>query len=231
MRKERSGHARLMNNVVFHYFQGKGLGEQVRLMLWDVGVQYEERYVETREKVEALRANNDLIFQQLSLLEIDGLKLVQSGAIVRYVARKYNLYGKSAADHVHCDMLADGIKDMLGKLAGYPFQTDKEAFKAQVRQLIPRYLNCFIDYLLRNNNGEMKGFLLGDNITYADITLFDVLERISEIFPDLMSQYPYIESFHTCMLSRDGIKKLYSSGRVLLNGKEYVQQVNTVLNR
>ena len=51
-----------MNNVVFHYFQGKGLGEQVRLMLWEAGVQYEERYVDTREKLEALRANNDLLF-------------------------------------------------------------------------------------------------------------------------------------------------------------------------
>ena len=102
-----------MSNVIFHYFQGKGLGEQVRLMLWEAGVQYEERYVDTREKLEALRANNDLLFQQLPLLEIDGLKLVQSGAIVRYIARKYNLYGKGPADHVHCDMLGDGIRDML----------------------------------------------------------------------------------------------------------------------
>ena len=217
--------------MAFHYFQGKGLGEQVRLMLWEAGVQYEERYVDTKEKLEALRANNDLLFQQLPLLEIDGLKLVQSSAIVRYIARKHNLYGKSAADHVHCDMLADGIKDMLGKLAGYPFQTDKEAFKAQIKPLIPRYLKCFTNYLCRNNNQEMKGFLLGDTITFVDITLFDVLERIAEIFPDLISEYSYIESFHTRMLSRDSIKKLYGSGRVLLSGMEYVQQVNTVLNR
>ena len=121
---------------------------------------------------------------------------MQSGAIVCYIARKHNLfaYDKSAADHVHCDMLADGIKNMLGKLVGYAFQTDKEAFKTQVKPLMPRYLNCFTDYLSRNNNGEMKEFLLGDYITYADIMLFDVLERISEIFPDLISQYHYIES-------------------------------------
>ena len=199
-------------------------------MLWEAGVQYEESYVDTREKLEALRENNELLFQQIPMLEIDGLKLVQSGAIVRYIARKYNLYGKSAADQVHCDMLADGIKDMLGKLTGYPFQKDKEAFKAQVRPLIPRYLNCFTNYLSKNNNKEMQGFLLGDNITFVDITLFDVLERIAEIFPNLMSEYPYVESFHARMLSRDSIKKLYSSGRVLLDGTEYVKQVNTVLN-
>jgi len=220
-----------MSNVVLHYFQGKGLGEQIRLMLWEAGVHYEERYVDTREKLEALRANNDLLFQQLPLLEIDGLKLVQSGAIVRYIARKYKLYGKSGADEVHCDMLADGIKDMLGKLTGYLFQTDKEAFKAQVRPLIPRYLDCFTSYLSRNNNGEMKGFLLGDTITFVDITLFDVLERVIEIFPKLMSEYPYIESFHARMLSRDSVKKLYSSERILLNDTEYVEQVRTVLNR
>ena len=219
-----------MSNVVLHYFQGKGLGEQVRLMLWEAGVQYEERYVDTREKLEALRANNDLLFQQLPMLEIDGLKLVQSGATVRYIARKYNLYGKSPADQVHCDMLADGIKDMLGKLTGYPFQKDKEAFKAQIRPLIPRYLTCFTNYLSKNNNEEMKGFLLGDTITFADITLFDVLERIAEIFPNVMSEYPYVESFHARMLSRDSIKKLYSSGRVLLDDIEYAKQVSTVLN-
>ena len=216
---------------MLHYFQGKGLAQQIRLMLWEAGVQYEERYVDTKEKLEALRTNNDLLFQQLPLLEIDGLKLVQSGAIVRYIARKYNMYGKSAADYVHCDMLADGIKDMLSKLAGYPFQTDKEAFKAQIKPLLPTYLNCFTNYLSRNNNQEMKGFLLGDILTFADITLFDVLERIAEIFPDLMSEYPYIRSFHARMLSRDSIKKFYSSGQLLLNSTEYVQQVNTVLNR
>ena len=216
--------------VSFHYFQGKGLGEQVRLLLWEAGVQYEERYVDTREKLETLRANKELLFQQLPLLEIDGLKLVQSGAIARYIARKYNLYGKSTADQVHCDMLADGIKDILEKLAGYPFQTDKEAFKTQIRPLIPRYLNCFTNYLLSNNNQEMKGFLLGDTITFADITLFDVLERIADIFPGLMSEYPYVESFRARMLARDGIKNFYSSGRVLLNDVEYVKQVNTVLN-
>ena len=40
---------RRMNNVVFHYFRGKGLGEQVRLMLWEVGVEYEELEIRRHE--------------------------------------------------------------------------------------------------------------------------------------------------------------------------------------
>ena len=184
----------------------------------------------TKEQLETLRANGDLVFQQLPLLEIDGLKLIQSGAIVRYLARKYNMYGKSATDQAHCDMLGDGIKDILGKIAGYPFQADKEAWKTEVKPLLPRYLNAFTSYLSQNNNKEMKGYLLGDTITFVDITLFDVLERLTEIFPNILEEYPFVKSFHARMLSRDNIKKYYTSGATLLTGDEYVKKVRAVLN-
>ena len=217
-----------MDEVVLHYFRGKGLGEQVRLMLWEAGVKYKERYIDTREKLEALRQNNYLLFQQLPLLEIDGLKLVQSSAIVRYIARKYNLHGKNSMDQIHCDTLADGIKDLLRKMVGYPYQTDKESWRVQVSPPIPRYFNCFTTYLVRNNNQELKGFLLGDTITFVDITLFDVLEWINVIFPDLIADYPFLHAFYTCMLSRDSIMNYYSQ-RDLLTGDDYVRQVENVL--
>jgi len=35
------------------------------------------------------------LFQQVPLLRIDGMNLVQSGAIARYLARKAHLYGDS----------------------------------------------------------------------------------------------------------------------------------------
>ena len=35
----------------------------------------------------------ELLFQQMPLLRIDGMNLVQSGAIARYLARKAQFYG------------------------------------------------------------------------------------------------------------------------------------------
>jgi len=35
----------------------------------------------------------ELLFQQLPMIRIDGMDLVQSGAIARYLARKAHLYG------------------------------------------------------------------------------------------------------------------------------------------
>lgn len=41
-----------------------------------------------------------LMFQQLPLVEIDGMKLVQSKAIMNYISEKYNLYGNDIKERV-----------------------------------------------------------------------------------------------------------------------------------
>ena len=64
------------------YFKGRGRGELIRLMLEVTGTPYGETTI-TKPLLEELRARGDLYYQQLPLLHIDGMKLVQSAAIVR----------------------------------------------------------------------------------------------------------------------------------------------------
>ena len=45
-----------------------------------------------------LRDNGFLEFNQVPLLRIDGMNIVQTQAIVRYLARKHGLYGKTAKE-------------------------------------------------------------------------------------------------------------------------------------
>lgn len=40
------------------------------------------------------------MFQQVPLVEIDGMKLIQTKAIFKYIADKYNLHGKDLKDRV-----------------------------------------------------------------------------------------------------------------------------------
>lgn len=39
-----------------------------------------------------------LMFQQVPMVEIDGMKLIQTKAILNYIAEKYNLHGKDIKD-------------------------------------------------------------------------------------------------------------------------------------
>ena len=60
------------------YFAGWGLAEQTRWVLAATGVEWEQVALETHEEFTALRDDGSLLFRQLPLLEIDGLKLTQS---------------------------------------------------------------------------------------------------------------------------------------------------------
>ena len=42
--------------------------------------------------------DGSLMFQQVPMVEIDGIKLVQTRAILNYIASKYGLYGKDVKE-------------------------------------------------------------------------------------------------------------------------------------
>ena len=53
------------------------------------------------------------VFGQLPVLEVDGVQLGQSMAIARYLARKYNLAGKTDLEMAQADMVVDCVQDAL----------------------------------------------------------------------------------------------------------------------
>lgn len=79
---------------LFHYDEARGRMESVRWLLAAAGVEYEEKFIHTNEDLEKLRSDGVLMFQQVPMMEVDGMKLVQTRAIMNYFSSKYNLYGK-----------------------------------------------------------------------------------------------------------------------------------------
>nr|XP_045726558.1 glutathione S-transferase A2-like [Mirounga angustirostris] len=77
-----------------HYFNGRGRMESIRWLLAAAGAEFEEKFIETPEDWDKLRNDGCLMFQQVPMVEMDGMKLVQTRAILNYIATKYNLYGK-----------------------------------------------------------------------------------------------------------------------------------------
>ncbi len=78
------------------YFNVRGHGQRVRYALAGAGLDYEEAVLTQPGAMDEIRP--ECLFAQVPLLEIDGLKLVQSWAIVRYLAAKEGL---SPADQVN----------------------------------------------------------------------------------------------------------------------------------
>jgi glutathione S-transferase len=90
-----------------HYFRGRGRAEQSRWMLAATGTRFVNTCLAKKADFARLNADGALLFGQVPLLQIDGLNIVQSQAIVRYLAHKHGLCGASAAERALADQVAE----------------------------------------------------------------------------------------------------------------------------
>ncbi|XP_050172067.1 glutathione S-transferase A3-like [Myiozetetes cayanensis] len=87
-----------------HYFNGRGRMEPIRWLLAAAGVEFEESFLEKKDDLTKLQKDGSLLFQQVPMVEIDGMKMVQTRAIANYIAMKYNLYGKDLKERaLYCN--------------------------------------------------------------------------------------------------------------------------------
>ncbi|KAM4815776.1 glutathione S-transferase alpha-3-like isoform X2 [Urocitellus parryii] len=76
------------------------------------------------------------MFQQVPMVEIDGMKLVQTRAILNYIAAKYNLYGKDIKERALIDIYSEGVADLNEIILHYPFLPpgDKDGSLTQIKE-------------------------------------------------------------------------------------------------
>ena len=79
-----------MSETILTYFPIKARAESIKIALQLAHIPYTNHFVENWpvEKQEGLK-NGTLPFGQIPMLHIDGLDIVQSGAILRYISHKY----------------------------------------------------------------------------------------------------------------------------------------------
>ncbi|XP_046557173.1 glutathione S-transferase A4-like [Haliotis rubra] len=216
-----------MATVRLTYFDGRGLGEIVRFILAACGIEFTETLLQERQEYEKLLEDGKLEFYQVPLLEIDGLELVQTGAIVRYVARKGGLYGHSNAEQSKIDMFYEGTRDFFDSFHLMVFQDPKEVLAKAKAKGLPRYLPVFDQALKKNGTG----FLVGDSMSLADVSLIELLLIVTEYFgEETLSDYPSLKAFKSMMVSQERIAAfLKGPQRKGANTDAYVATCRTVL--
>ncbi|XP_074046280.1 glutathione S-transferase A4-like [Macrotis lagotis] len=213
-----------------YYFNGRGRMESIRWLLAAAGVEFEEVFLETREQYLKLLEDGFLLFEQVPLVEIDGMKLTQTRAILSYLAAKYKLYGKDLKETALIDMYTDGTMDLIFLIAMLyfkpPEQREKET-ELVVEKAKSRYFSVF-EKILKNHGQD---FLVGNKFSWADIQLLEVILMVEELSATALSKFPLLQAFKARISNIPTIKKFLQPGsqRKPQPDDHYVATVKKVL--
>ncbi|XP_010629376.1 glutathione S-transferase A1-like [Fukomys damarensis] len=196
---------------VLHYFDGRGRMESIRWLLAAAGVEFEEKFIKCPEDLEKLKNDGLLMFQQVPMVEMDGMKLVQSRAILNYIATKYNLYGKDMKERLLIDMYTEGIIDLYEMVSHLPLTPpdQKDTKMALIRDKTKNHYFPVFEKVLKSHGQD---YLVGNKLSRADIHLVELVYSVEEVDASLLADFPLLQALKTRISNLPNVKKFLQPG-------------------
>ena len=213
----------------------QGRGEFVRLALEDAGADYIDIARGSDADGQGLEALTRFLEDPLiprpafapPVLR-DGDTLVgQTSAILLYLGPRLGLLGESEADRIWTHQIQLTVADVVAEAHDthhpvavsltYEEQKPEAARRAQDfrRNRIPEFLAWF-EHVLTRNDGR---HLVGDRVTYADLSLFQLVDGLRYAFPKActaaLSDNPQVAALHAAIPQRPRLATYLASPRRL----------------
>lgn len=183
--------------ITLEYFCLRGLGELPRLILEVTGTPYHNVFHFMQSKYKEYAP-----FGQLPVLRDGDLLLVQSGAIVRHLARKTCIDGVTLADKAKVDMYYELAVDIRGKMAAV-YDNGKESGDA-------KKLHTFLTAAESACDGE---HFVGGYLSLADVAMFHALNTMVELQPTSLDDYAKLSAFVKSFASQPAVAAYLDSPR------------------
>ncbi|KAK2722664.1 glutathione S-transferase Mu 5-like [Artemia franciscana] len=206
-----------MNKPTLAYWDIRGLAQPIRLLLAYTGTDFEDKYYVCGEGPSYDKScwfdtkhSLGLDFPNLPYY-IDGdVKITQSNAILRFIARKYDpsLLGSNSEEMVRVDMLENEAGDFRNgfvRLCYRNFNENKDNYK----NALPLKLKEFSNFL-----GNRK-FFAGDHVTFPDFIMYEMLDQHKIFSPSCLEEFPNLKDFVNRFESIDNIKKYMNSDKFI----------------
>ena len=179
------------------YWKIRGLAGPIRLLCAYADETIEEKQYEQGDETTGF--SRDVWYNEKETLGLDypnlpyfidgDIKLTQSGAILRYLARKHELLGKDAAQAALVDVIIEESMDFNRRFTGLCYNPDFEKLKPAYLERLPYYLDRCEKQLVG------KWFAGGDEVTAADFCMWHQIEQITLLEPGCLNAYPRLKAF------------------------------------
>jgi glutathione S-transferase len=194
---------------IITYFKIRGRAEPIRLILEEVGVSYIDHYVDF---IGWQDLKPKMPFKVLPSYREGDVLLVESRAIYRYLARKYQLYGRDDMEAVQCDILDEAIRDAEQALGNLFWDKEFSAKAPGFKQNeLPITLNNFEQYL--GNPALDDAYCVGSSLTFVDFVLWNYLDKVRAFSNKTLLQFPTLCRIKTAVETRPRIHAYLKSER------------------
>ncbi|HSC18455.1 MAG TPA: glutathione S-transferase [Rhizomicrobium sp.] len=211
------------------YWSGiPGRGEFIRLALEKAGVPYVDLAVTQggdEKMMVRMKAEKQTPPFAPPFLIAGKLTIGQTANILLFLGERHGLAPKSDAGRFRVHQLQLTIADLVAEIhdahhpiAGGLYYEDQKVEAARRTEnlrnkRLPKYLSYFDGILARNG----VGYLAGRRPSYADLSLFHVVEGLRYAFPNAMDRlekkYRELEPLHDRVAKRPRIAAYLASGR------------------
>ncbi|KAM3618010.1 uncharacterized protein V6R79_014031 [Siganus canaliculatus] len=175
--------------VTLGYWDLRGIAHAIRLLLEYTGTKYDEKFYTLGDAPDYDRSSwlNEkfklgLDFPNLPYLIDGNRKIVQSNAILRYIARKHNLCAETEDEKIRVDIIENQVTDFKRNFIMLCYG-DFDNLKSGYLETLPGSLEQFSKFL-----GDRKWFV-GDKITFVDFLMYDVLDMHRMFEPACLEKF------------------------------------------
>lgn len=209
------------SDYVLGYWDIKGLAAPIRMAFAYSGIAYRDELYAITEvegkwrsgwpaKAKELIASADSAFPNLPYLVVparDGSPRtvsMQSGAILRYVARLGGLMGDGELEALQVDELLEQVMDMRNEMVRLVYSAEfKDNHEAFAKQSLPYYFGAFEKYLHNRMQKTLSDaaaedtplYYVGAKISVADLAIQDVVSVATALagsLLDVATLYPLV---------------------------------------
>ncbi|XP_021069955.1 glutathione S-transferase P-like [Mus pahari] len=178
----------------------------MRMLLADQGQSWKE--VVTLDVWEQGTFKASCLFGQIPKFQDGELALCQSNAILRHLGRSFGLCGKDPQEAALVDMVNDGLEDLFRRIARqYRHILVCGGHKRGGQEREP--LRSLETLLAQNRGGQ--SFIVGDQISFADYRLLDVLLNLELLFPGYLNDFPLFSAYVARLKSPPKLKAFLES--------------------
>jgi len=218
-----------MSYELYYWPSIQGRGEFVRLALEEAGADYVDVAREPQGVAAMMRMMDRAAHPPFAPPFLkDGETIIgQSAAILLYLGARHGLAPQDPAGGLWTHQVQLTIADFVAEAhdthhpvgIGLYYDDQKDEALRRAREFrdsrIPKFLGWFETILARNPAGD--GHLVGGTLTYADLSLFQVVEGLTYAFPKAtrraLKDAPRVAALHAAVAGRPRIEAYCASPR------------------